>query len=210
MSQIKRREVAYAIMFFVGFLMVVEYFFPGIPGAHTLATDIQSWVEVIAAGALILGTLALLQMKFRSIVGRKKNWQLDLWLIAVFAITVMLYGLSSGDVTMEPYASWFSATFSPLDQAQYAILGFMVMYGAYRVFRIRTVESLIMVVVMVVILLTMVPVGEVVSPSIPAFGFWIMDVPGLGATRGYEITAALGAIVLSLRIIMGFEKRIFG
>lgn len=55
-------------------------------------------------------------------------------------------------------------------------------------------------------LLLIWPVGLYLKANLPQIAGWIMNVPQLAAKRGILIGIALGAIAMSLRIILGIER----
>ncbi len=58
----------------------------------------------------------------------------------------------------------------------------------------------------IAILILIYPVTQFLYHNLPAVKDWIMNVPHLGAKRGILIGVALGAVAISLRIILGIER----
>ena len=71
--------------------------------------------------------------------------------------------------------------------------------------RRNTVATLLLVSA-VIVMLGRVPIGAAISQFFPAAQEWIMDIPQLAAKRGIQIGAALGAVSMSLRIMLGIER----
>ncbi len=76
----------------------------------------------------------------------------------------------------------------------------------HRAFRARNTVATLLLVSAVIVMLGRVPIGAAISDFFPAAQEWIMDVPQLAAKRGIQIGAALGAVSMSLRIILGIER----
>jgi hypothetical protein len=54
------------------------------------------------------------------------------------------------------------------------------------------------------------PVADKISPHLPSFAQWIMDIPNVAAKRGILFGIALGGIATSLKILLGIEKSWLG
>ena len=67
--------------------------------------------------------------------------------------------------------------------------------------------------VAIIIMLGRVPVGSFIKWgkfSLPGLAEWIMAYPNMAAQRGLLIGIALGAICMSLKIILGIERSYLG
>ena len=52
-----------------------------------------------------------------------------------------------------------------------------------------------------------VPIGSVISQSIPGISKWITNVPNVGSMRGISLGAGIGTIILGIRQLLGHERR---
>ena len=92
----------------------------------------------------------------------------------------------------------------------FSLLAFYVASAAYRGFRARSGESLILVIAAMIVLVGRVPLGDWISPYIPATADWVLNVPALAAKRAILIGIGLGMIATSLKVILGIERTYLG
>ena len=83
----------------------------------------------------------------------------------------------------------------------------MIVSASYRAFKIRNWQSALLMVSAVIVMLGQIGIG---SPYLPSFSQWIMSVPNTAGMRGISIGGALGAIALSIRVLLGFERTYMG
>ena len=76
--------------------------------------------------------------------------------------------------------------------------------AAYRLFRLRNLESALMLIVAVVVLIGQVSVG--LLPVVPELKNWILAVPAMAGVRGILLGVALGAVLTAIRLLLGVER----
>ena len=84
------------------------------------------------------------------------------------------------------------------------LLVFFTLTAAYRMLRLRSVESVVMLVVVLLVLVGQVTVGLV--PILPEIKDWILNVPAMAGVRGILLGVALGAILTGIRLLLGVER----
>lgn len=203
-----RRTLPLAIAGISGFLMVLEYALL-IKEVSVVGTAIREFTMIIAGLAICLGAANIVAMHGRTLVKRSsKNWQYS----AILLFTMFLYiviGLTLKTTSL-PY-SWLYNTFNlPLAQAMSCLLAFYLFSAAVRAFQARTLEASIFLTCGVLVVIANIPSIASVLPQLTAAGSWVNDVPTKGAYRGLIIAAAVGAIILSLRTLMGREAAYLG
>jgi hypothetical protein len=92
----------------------------------------------------------------------------------------------------------------------FALLAFYIASAAFRAFRIRSFEAMLLAVAAVLVMLGRVPIGEAIWNGLPKIADWIMNVPNNAAKRAILIGAALGAIATGLKVILGLERNYLG
>lgn len=203
-----RRELPIAIAFIVGVLVIVSFFFSSKPLTNAAQT-VQNWGIIVAAFALGLASVNLIQVHVKKIArGKGLDWLYSGSLI-VSMLGMAILGIVKGP-TYKTYQFWFDALFVPGQATVYAMTGFFIASAAYRAFKVRNVESAILLVSAAVLMLANVPIGEKMWSGIPTVGKWLMDIPNLAGQRGMLIGAGIGGIASGLRVLLGIERSYLG
>jgi hypothetical protein len=124
-------------------------------------------------------------------------------------LTTMAVGFSEGNRYSEVTSrfQWIYRTFySPMTSTMFALLAFFIASAAFRAFRIRSPEALLLAIAAFILMLGRVPLGNSIHPYIPAAADWLMEIPQNAAKRGILIGAALGVMATGIRVILGLEK----
>jgi hypothetical protein len=100
--------------------------------------------------------------------------------------------------------------FFPCNATMFALLAFFIASAAFRAFRMRNVESGLLLGAAILVMLGLVPIGRAISPIFPEIQEWIVDIPNNAGRRAIMMGAALGAIVTGLRVILGLERSHLG
>jgi len=196
------------LAFIVGILMIVSFFFT----SETLgeaARTVENWGVIVAAFALGLASINLIQIHAKKITrGKGLDW-LYSGALLFSMIGMAVLGIAKGP-THPTYQFWFDALFVPGQATVYAMTGFFIASAAYRAFRIRNLDSAILLVSAAILMLANVPVGEKIWSQFPAMGEWLMNVPNLAGQRGMLIGAGIGGIASGIRVLLGIERTYLG
>ena len=206
-----KREVPLVIAFVTGVIIVLDYFFKIGSGAVSLANlsrEIQNWVLIVAAFALGLAAVNLVRIHAGYIRAKKPGWYNSVALIAALAVMTSI-GVIKG--TNDPlYRYWYTGFLVPVDATIFSLLAFYITSAAYRAFRARNSDAAILLVTAFVVMLGRAPIGELIWKGVPSVTNWIMDYPNMAGQRGIIIGAAIGALALGLRILVGLERSYLG
>lgn len=205
-----KRTVPIVITFLTGFFLVVSFFVPHEPFGE-LEQRLLVWFSIVSGFTMLLGIDSLVRSHVRKTAGRRPGWGHSLALLAGLAVTVVVgiigfiqYG--SPFHIQSPFMYLYTHAIIPLQGTMFALLAFFIASASYRAFRARNTVATLLLVSAVIVMLGRVPIGAAISQFFPVAQEWIMDVPQLAAKRGIQIGAALGAISMSLRIILGIER----
>ncbi|RKZ22590.1 hypothetical protein DRQ16_02220 [bacterium] len=204
-----QRKLPLLITFVTGVIMVVAFFVPHPPLGGLEQVSLR-WYSIIAGFTLLLGADSLIRTHIRKI-RRREN---------VFYSTVLLcaLGLAIGagaHAFITRGSAFESGTFFmylydnlliPLQATMFSLLAFFIASAAYRAFRARNLEATLLLIAAVLVMLGRVPLGEMMWSKLPVIAEWIFNIPQMAAKRGILIGSALGAIAMSLRIILGIER----
>ena len=162
------------------------------------------------------------------------NWQYYLAGIVSFGLMVLigaLWGmqesrgiLGHGDklfawLGAKPFDYLFNNFFIHLSATMFSLLAFYIASAAYRAFIIRSFESNLLMITAMIIMLGRTSMGTMMTGwlpdnlqflHLPRIADYIMIYPNSAAQRAIMISAALGVIGSSLRIILGIERSYLG
>lgn len=101
----------------------------------------------------------------------------------------------------------YDGLFIPLGAAMFGLLGFYIAAAAYRAFRVRSIESSLMMLAAVLVILGQTPFGALIWSGFTDIRSWLLEVPSKGAFRAIRIGAAVASLVLAFRIWCSIEGR---
>jgi hypothetical protein len=163
---------------------------------------------VIAAFALFLGLFNVLRVHARKIRERQPKSLYSFVLIAAMLIVLAvglptIPGRPSGPA--QPVIQWiFQNIQAPIQASLSALLVFFIVTAAYRLFRVRNLESVVMLLVALLVLVGQVTVG--LLPVLPDLRDWILNVPAMAGVRGIVLGVSLGALLTGVRLLLGVER----
>lgn len=199
-----RKEIPLLITLVSGLVYVVANFF-NVAVAKTTKGELDQWFLIATSFAVLLGVVNLTVIHFRNLSSAKsgKFYSLVLLLSMYGTIAVGLWQTNQG-----PFYQGFiyNRMINPLSATMYSILVFYISSAAYRAFRVRSFEATLLLLTAVIVMIGKVPIGDLISPSIPALTSWLQDVPNTAGMRGIMIGTALGGVATALRVITGLER----
>ena len=158
---------------------------------------------VLGAFAMLLGLLNILAVHTTRVRKREHGWGYSIILVLTVIVMLVLGIEGPGSLPV----SWvFRYVYSPLQATIFSLLAFFVATAAYRAFRVRNWESLLMVVAGVIVLLGQVPVGKLIWAQLPVLKDWLLAVPVTAGARGILLGVALGTVVAGLRLILLMDR----
>lgn len=202
-----KRTVPLLIGFMSGAIVLAKYFIAN-KALGTWGATMVSWRTIVAAFALGVGTVNLVQMHLRKITRRQKGWDSSV-LLVISLVGFTAIGLTKG--TTNPVYKWgFDYLYQPIYSAISSLLAFMITSASYRAFKVKDWQAGVLMVTAVIVMLGQVGVGSLIYKGIPSWSQWIMSVVNLAGMRGITIGGALGAVALSLRVLLGLERGYLG
>jgi hypothetical protein len=224
-----RRNLPLFFAFFCGVLVIVSEFIPHRPFSMMIDT-LQNWFMIISGFAILLGQISLFQSNLSRIKGKESGWVFYLAGLISFCLMFLvgilwgtqeyagIFGHGASIQAMlggKPFDFLFDYAFQPLSATMFSLLAFFIASAAYRAFIIRSFESNLLMITAVIVILGRTSFGGMLTSWIPDnYRFWhlpnlsdfIMEFPNSAAQRAIMISAALGIIGSSLRIILGIER----
>ena len=227
-----KRTVPLLIASISGFVMILAYF---IPETQAWGETVSIWFNILAATAFVLGGGSLLKLHLKKISDQGSGWAYSAITLATFG--AMLYvglfkvGVNpnpqypghawSGDFAQvgSPFDFFYEYGFKPLTATMFAMLAFYVASAAFRAFRAKNIEAILLLGTAFIILLGRTFAGPVLTGWFPDeisglkmenLTVTIMQVFNTAGTRAIMIGIALGTASVSLKILLGVDRSYLG
>ncbi len=186
-------------------VIVLLGFFVEIEGLHL--QDFQAilldWAVTIAAFAFLLGAINVVRVNLMRIRQRKGGLYSLVTLAAM--LLVLVFGLTDGPHSLA--VQWtFKWVLVPLQATLFSLMAFFVVVAAWRVFRLRNLESALLLLVGVLILVSQVPLKFPWAEDLAGFKNWILAVPATAGARGIILGVTLGIVTTGLRLLLGIDR----
>jgi hypothetical protein len=224
-----KREIPLVISFIAGLVMMIQFYSPrvdyagGFFGSRGVGDTFLSWFNIVTVFAYILGVGSMLAVNGGKIIKNQPGWGYNVLLIVSFAVTLYL-GVMRGTGQGTGFYWIFEYVYGPLQATMYALLAFFIASAAFRAFKAKTVEATFMLVTAFIVMLGRVPVGEqlwngfwamlhldgVVMSINTLIDRWIMGSFNTAGQRAILLGASVGAISVSLKILLGIERSYLG
>ncbi len=211
-----KREIPLLITAIFGFFMIFQLFIP-LKIVQDISGELQSWAIIVIAFSYVLGVANIIRLNGDVISRKSADWQYKIvMIVALFAMLLsgLIFGKEPGE-NFPLFNFMFESMFVPMQSTMFALLAFFIASAAFRAFRARTVEATLLLITATIVMIGRVSIGEALSS---ALGFidlseiteWIMQFPNNAGKRGIKIGAALGAISIGLKVLLGIEKSYLG
>jgi len=202
-----KRQVPFLITLVAGIFCLIGFFVPH-PAVRTFYDEIQQWVIVVVGATYVLGVANLLRINLQQVSTRARDWPYKIVLL-IGMLAMMAVGFTNGEHYLDSNSgfTWMYNTFySPMTATMFSLLAFFIASAAFRAFRIRTFEALLLAIAAFILMIGRVPIGNAIHPAIPAAADWLMEIPQNAAKRGILIGAAIGVMATGIRLILGMER----
>jgi len=205
MSVLARRQIPLAIFIICTFWIFFEFFLQ-IPSGKEITGELSRWVTCIVNFSLLLGALNLIRIHGRDIVQQRKGE----WIHGVIVLGSMFVMFFAG-LGYKPLFKWLYDNFYyGLNVALMCFVGFYFYSAMYRTFKVRSVTALVTLAACISMLFANAPVSGSIWGPLPKIGLWVADIPGMGAWRGFIMSAAMGMYAMAIRAALGLERAYIG
>ena len=215
-----KKTIPLILVFIFGVLGIVTFIIP-----HPSFTNFDDFIRndmlrVLSAFALVLALGSLLRVHVDKIRRKRLNWQYS-WILLIAFLVSSFIGLFGGVAGTGPLRTTIGSfpfdiqtlyenIIIPLASSMFALLAFFMASAAYRAFRARSTEATLLLTAAFIVMIGVLPLGYRISPHLPSFAQWILNVPNVAGQRAILIGIALGAVATSLKIILGIERAWLG
>lgn len=237
-----KRELPLLITAITGILIIINFVFPELTGGIT--ETLRDWTIMIASFAIILGILNLVLVNLRRSLEpithlEDRIFSLIVILSLLFTTIIgLIYGIKSNIQSFIVFkinsdyvipminiefikkdmnlftGIIFNNVYTPLNSATFSLLAFFIASAAYRAFRAKNLEALILLLSAAIVMLGRVPIGDylfsIFGIKISLISDYIISVLNAAAQRAILIAIGIGTIIISLKLLFGVEKSHIG
>lgn len=125
------------------------------------------------------------------------------------AYSIVKRAHDSRSTTQKVYDFLYDGLFNQLGSAMFALLGVYIAAAAYRAFRVRTVESALMMTAAVIVMLGQISFGKEIYEGMPSLRQWLLEVPNSAAFRAIRLGAGVAGLMLAIRMWLSIESTSF-
>ena len=189
--------------------MLIQFFIPHPLFSKKIYNEALRWAIVISAFTLIIGIESLIRLHANKIRRKVPGWGYSVIAI-IMMIFVAVVGIWKGIGEGSLFIKIFRYVLAPLNATMFSMLAFFMASAAYRSFRARTPEAVLLLCVALFVMYGRVPIGHMTWEKIPDIVEWILRYPSMGAQRGILIGVGLGVMATSLKMLLGIERQWLG
>jgi len=227
-----KRNIPLLITAAGGFVLVFAYFIPYTQG---WGEESLIWFDIIASFAMILGGGNLLRIHLQKVSDKKSGWAYSVVTLVSF-IAMLFVGLSKIGVHPQdafPGHAWsgsyrepgapfwwgYEYALKPLTATMFSMLAFYIASAAFRAFRAKNLEAILLLGTAFIILLGRTAAGVVLTgwlhPSLSGLRLenltvFIMQTFNTAGNRAIMIGIALGIASMSLKVLLGVDRSYLG
>jgi len=229
-----KRTAPMIILALGGFVLLVAYFIPYTQG---WGEDAALWFDILAAIAFILGGGNLLKIHLKKMSDKVPGWGYSAVCVASFLAMLTVGLLKIGvhpneqfpdyrwsgtyDQVGSPFWWLYEYGFKPLTATMFAMLAFYVASAAFRAFRAKNFEAILLLGTAFIILLGRTFAGVFLTGFIPEdspmaglklenLTMYVMQVFNTAGNRAIMIGIALGVASTSLKVLLGVDRSYLG
>lgn len=209
MERLTKQVLPTIIAIAAGLLTLTGYLTP----YQELTVLMVRWAAIVAAFALLLGLLNVLQVHVLRITGSKQGLMSRLnSLVLLLAAAVSLVVTSAGllvnlELTRRLSDWWFGFVLLPLQAGAAALVAFALALAAFRLVRgRRNFWALPFLASALVVLIGAVPLPEPLGTPLANLRAWWVETLALPGMRGLLIGVGLGTLVMGVRLLIGMDR----
>lgn len=178
-----------------------------IPQLRDVKDTFSTWSIIIFNFAAITGAISMVSTHTQKIAmkGDTTAKYYSGLLLAGFAITILIALFAGSESNL--YSLYYVATNQTVSSVVGGALGFVfISMGAYRAFRVNSMEALVLFIGGISFILMEMPIIIALFPPIAPIGDWILRILGGSSYKAGIITAAAGALTVAIRMILQKER----
>ena len=148
----------------------------------------QSWEQLSPEGESLLREVSMRAARFAS------------------SYALMRRTLGTTSLVNRAYEFLYNGLFDQLGAAMFALLGVYIAAAAYRAFRVKSLESALMMTAALVVMLGQISFGRWLYNDMPSLRQWLLEVPNSAAFRAIRLGAGVAGLMLAIRMWLSIES----
>jgi hypothetical protein len=207
MSRELRRTIPIWLIMGITAFFLLEYFLD-VTAITNLKSEFTRWGTIVSGFMLIFGIVLLMRHHVLQLAVRPTAMK-DKVLSVIFFVSFLAFlivGFSTPERIGGANYQWiYQNMYRPAGTAITALCLWWCIYGGYKVFTIRSLESAAIGLGAVIYMLRLLPIGPVYIPPLAPLADWLIATINVGATRGGTLAVGAGSLVLGMRTLIGKE-----
>jgi hypothetical protein len=210
-DEVYKSTIPFWIITIVGFLTILEYFFPLLQGIIGSPLEmLRNYATIMAGAAYGIGT-ALLCINHGRRIYRRSTAPSWVFSIVFFVMIIVTFGGCLMGTQRGPIGTWvFTYILAPSGQCLYSTTAFFISTAGYRIFRFRNLDAAVLLISGLIILWSVLPLFTGPFPFIVPIASWLNNVPVVAGYRAFVMGTALGSIGLGIRIMLQKHPEVLG
>jgi hypothetical protein len=210
-DEVYKSTIPFWIITIVGFLTILEYFFPLLQGIIGSPLEmLRNYATIMAGAAYGIGT-ALLCINHGRRIYRRSTSPSWFFSIIFFVMIIVTFGGCLIGTQRGPIGTWvFTYILAPSGQCLYSTTAFFISTAGYRIFRFRNLDAAVLLISGLIILWSVLPLFTGPFPFIVPIASWLNNVPVVAGYRAFVMGTALGSIGLGIRIMLQKHPEVLG
>lgn len=218
-----KREIPILLTVLCG-LAITWAFFSQAEVSKAVNAELLAWAVVFFSVAFLLGITNLIRISLKQISSGHPDRIYKIVLLVVLlgylAIGIAeihhwLPALSTGsDANGQPVMSdsvrrdWiYYRVYQPLQSTMFSLLAFYIASAAFRAFRARSFEAVLLLMAGAIVMLGQVPLGDALTFDLASrWQDFLMKYLNAAGQKAIIMGAALGTLATGLRIVLGLER----
>ena len=205
-----KKQFPLALCCITGTIVIINSFFKLPNMQYFVSNYLLVTIQVSSAWTLGLGAINLMRNHGRRVSRKSENWGFSAALIAIFAVFLVMGLFLEGHQQNPLYQQWLEAVANSISATVMATLAFYIASAAFRAFRMRSVDSTMLLVSALIVMIGAVPMGQAIWPGSPAISRWLYDTVNTPALRAMGMGLTLGGVTQSLRNLVGIDRSYLG
>jgi hypothetical protein len=170
----------------------------------SLAKILTGWASFLAAIALLIGLINLLSVHSRRLAEGNLYSAI---LVLSFLVMVVLGATDYMELTDGGVSAGFKYVQAPLEAAVASMLAFFLLFSGVRILQRKGSKwAILFITAVIIFLLGRTPLPGIVGEILVRTSDFLSDVFVNAGMRGLLIGIALGAIAVSIRVLMGTDR----